>query len=408
MKWNFRLKLYLHLIERKISMFGRNHPPEPVSLEPHSAPGRWSLDQAAQWYEKQPWLVGSNYIPSNAINQLEMWQEDTFDLKRIDLELSWAKALGMTTMRVFLHDLLWLQDPAGFKSRIDQFLKVTDKYRIRPAFVLFDSCWNPNPHLGQQPDPVPGVHNSGWVQSPGADGLTDQNQYARLEGYVKDIVGAFAHDPRVLMWDVWNEPDNLNLDSYGAQEPANKVALVQNLLPQVFQWARSANPDQPLTSGIWIGDWSTFLTLNQMQQMQLENSDVITFHNYGTPDDFQQRVTWLSQYNRPLICTEYMARPRSTFNPIMEIAKQNYVGVINWGFVAGKTQTYYPWDSWEHPYPPVHFGDPHMDGFEWFHEILNPDGTPYHSNETSYIKQMTLQLLLSLLIQRVRRLKKTK
>jgi hypothetical protein len=312
-----------------------------------------------------------------------MWQKETFDLQRIALELSWTQALGMNTMRVFLHDLVWFQDSAGFKSRIDQFLTVTDKYGIKPVFVLFDSCWNPNPHLGQQPDPVPGVHNSGWVQSPGADGLTDQNQYVRLANYVKGVVGAFAHDARVLMWDVWNEPDNTNDASYGAQEPVDKVALVQNLLPQVFQWARSASPVQPLTSDIWIGDWSSFWTLNSMQQMQLENSDVITFHNYGLPNDFQQRVTWLSQYARPLICTEYMARPMgSTFDPIMEIAKRNNVGIINWGFVAGKTQTYYPWDSWEHPYVQPYTG-------VWFHDVLNPDGTAYREEETNYIKQMT-------------------
>jgi hypothetical protein len=369
-------------------MVVHNNPSKLVNLEPRSAAGRWSLDQAAQWYQNLPWLVGSNFTPSNAINQLEMWQKETFDLPRISLELSWAQALGLNTMRVFLHDLVWSQDSAGFKSRIDQFLTVTDKYGIKPVFVLFDSCWNPNPHLGQQPAPVPGVHNSGWVQSPGADGLTDQNQYARLEDYVKGVVSAFAHDARVLMWDVWNEPDNMNVASYPAEEPVNKVALIQNLLPQVFQWARSASPIQPLTSGIWIGDWSSFLTLNSMQKMQLENSDVITFHNYGVPNDFQQRVRWLSQYSRPLICTEYMARPLgSTFDPIMEIAKRNNVGVINWGFVAGKTQTYYPWDSWQHPYPQQPY--PQMYNGPWFHDVLRPDGTAYSEEETGYIKQIT-------------------
>ena len=83
---------------------------------------RWSEQKANDWYAQQPWLVGSNYIPKSAINQLEMWQEATFDPAEIDKELGWAEGLGMNTMRVFLHDLLWQQDAPGFRKRIDQFL----------------------------------------------------------------------------------------------------------------------------------------------------------------------------------------------------------------------------------------------------------------------------------------------
>ena len=79
---------------------------------------RWSQSQANSWYAQQPWLVGSNYVPADAINQLEMWQADTFDPQRIDKELGWAEGLGMNTMRVFLHDLLWQQDAPGFKRRM--------------------------------------------------------------------------------------------------------------------------------------------------------------------------------------------------------------------------------------------------------------------------------------------------
>lgn len=361
----------------------RGNDSQPSRSEPQSAPGRWTLDQASHWYQNQPWPAGCNYIPADAINQLEMWQQSSFDPQEIDRELGWAEGLGMNTIRVFLHDLLWQQDSDGFKKRIDQFLTIADKHHIKPVFVLFDSCWNPHPHLGQQPAPVPGVHNSGWVQSPGADALTDASQYPRLQDYVKGVVGAFGQDSRVLMWDVWNEPDNMNNAAFLDQEPQNKVALIQGLLPQAFQWARSANPVQPLTSGIWFGDWSTFGGLNAMQQMQLENSDVISFHNYGTPRDFQERIDWLSQYDRPLICTEYMARPMgSTFDPVMGIAKSNNVAVFNWGCVAGKTQTYYPWDSWQHPYPPDWSG-------VWFHDIFHPDGTPYRGSEAGYIRQET-------------------
>ena len=136
--------------------------------------GRWTEDRANAWYSKQPWLVGANYIPSTAINQLEMWQAETFDPERIDIELGWAEGLGMNTIRVFLHDLVWEQNPAGFQQRIDRFLAIAAKHNIRPMFVLFDSCWDPNPRLGEQREPRAGVHNSGWVQSPGAKALRDR------------------------------------------------------------------------------------------------------------------------------------------------------------------------------------------------------------------------------------------
>jgi hypothetical protein len=344
---------------------------------------RWSEQKANAWYAHQPWLVGSDYIPSNAANELEMWQADTFDPKRIDLELGWAQAMGMNTMRVFLHDLLWKQDPAGFKKRMDTFLTIAAKHKIRPMFVLFDSCWDPSPRLGKQLAPRPGVHNSRWVQSPGAKALEDPSQYPRLEAYVKGVVGAFAHDPRVLAWDVWNEPDNDGPPPYPATEAKNKTELVLKLLPKVFAWAREAGPDQPLTSGVCQGDWSSDAKLSPMQRVQLDMSDVISFHCYDKPVAFERCVHSLQRYHRPILCTEYMARGLgSTFQGIMPIAKKYRVAAINWGFVAGKTQTYLPWDSWQHPYvdhqPPV-----------WHHDILHQDGSPYRAEEVKFIGEMT-------------------
>jgi hypothetical protein len=346
-------------------------------------PARWSETKANEWYAKQPWLVGSNYIPANAINELEMWQAETFDPKTIDKELGWAEGLGMTTMRVFLHDLAWEQNPAGYRERIDRFLDIAARHRIKPLFVLFDSCWDPDPKLGPQHAPKPGVHNSGWLQSPGAQALQDPKQYSRLKTYVTGVVRAFAKDPRVLGWDVWNEPDNTNTNSYGTLEPKNKVELVLALLPQVFAWAREAGAEQPLTSGVWRGDWSADDKLSPMERVQLENSDVISFHNYDNGAEFEKRIKWLQRYRRPILCTEYMARGNgSTFQGSLPIAQKYKVAAINWGFVAGKTQTYLPWDSWQKPYvdrePPV-----------WFHEIFKQDGTPYKQDEVDLIRKLT-------------------
>jgi hypothetical protein len=347
-------------------------------------PPRWPEQRATAWYAQQPWLVGSNYVPKSAINQLEMWQESTFDPDQIERELTWAESLGMNTMRVFLHDLLWQQDAAGFQKRLDKFLTIASRHHIRPMLVLFDSCWDPLPHLGLQHPPIPGVHNSGWVQSPGALALADASQYPRLKAYVQGVVGAFAKDDRILAWDVWNEPGADNLGSYANQELKDKTARVTALLPQVFAWVREANPMQPLTSGVCCVDTSPDgANLPEIQQIQLRESDIVTFHNYTWPEFFQREITWLKKYNRPVICTEYMARPAgSTFDTILPIAKQERVGAINWGFVAGKTQTYFPWESWQHPYildqPPV-----------WFHEVLRSDGTPYRQAEVDLIRKLT-------------------
>lgn len=344
---------------------------------------RWTEQQAHDWYKKQPWLVGANYIPANAINELEMWQADTFDPKQIDKELGWAASLGMNTMRVYLHDLLWQQDQAGYRKRIGQFLDIASKHGIRPMFVLFDSCWDPFPQLGKQRAPKPGIHNSGWVQSPGAKALQDPSQYPRLEAYVKGVVGAFANVGRVLAWDIWNEPDNPNRSSYARVEPKNKEELVKGLLPKAFDWARAAKPSQPLTSGVWRGDWSSNEKLTPIERIQLDRSDVISFHNYEDPSSFENRIHQLQRYKRPIICTEYMARgAKSTFQGSMPIAKKYNVAVYNWGLVAGKTQTNLPWDSWQKAYvgrePAV-----------WFHEIFHTDGKPYKQDEVDFIRSMT-------------------
>ncbi len=354
-----------------------------LKAQDSAVPQRWTEDRAAAWFAAQPWPVGSNFLPSNSINELEMWQADTFDPATIDRELGWAESIDMNTMRVFLHNLPWEQDPKGFQQRIDAFLVIAARHHIKPVFVLFDSCWDPFPKLGPQHPPIPGVHNSGWVQAPGASVLSDPAQYSRLESYVKGIVGGFANDQRILAWDVWNEPDNTNDSSYGKSEPKNKSEIVLQLLPQVFAWARSVHPAQPLTSGVWHGNWSSLDKMLPMARVQIEQSDVISFHNYGWPEEFEKRIQELQQFHRPLICTEYMARGAgSLFETVLPVAKKYRVGAINWGLVAGKSQTYLPWDSWQRPYverPPA----------IWFHDVFYPDGRPYREHEVEIIRNLT-------------------
>ncbi|WP_235074253.1 cellulase family glycosylhydrolase [Asticcacaulis sp. AC466] len=352
----------------------------------HAETSRWPAAKANQWYGEQRWLVGANFLPTDAINQFEMWQADTFNPAEIDKEFGYAEGIGMNTMRIFLHDQLWAQDPEGFKKRINIVLDLAAKHHIKPMLVLFDSCWDPNPKLGPQHPPVPGVHNSGWVQSPGTAGLLDEAGWPKYESYVKGIVGAFAKDDRILAWDVWNEPDNQGGGNYTQLDEPTKTAQVAKLLPQVFAWVRTQDPVQPLTSGVWHNDdWSPNGRLNAVERVQIDQSDVISFHSYDWPERLEQRIRSLQPYGRPLLMTEYMARGNgSTFDSALPMARKYNVAAINWGFVLGKSQTNMPWDSWEKPYTK---SQPTL----WFHDIFYPDGKAYRQAEVEQIKAMTTE-----------------
>ncbi|EIQ01218.1 beta-1,4-xylanase [Opitutaceae bacterium TAV1] len=368
--------------------------PEPGRVEEEidlAAAGRWSEQKAADWFAAQPWPVGCNFLPSCASNQLEMWQAETFRPAAIRRELGWFADIGMNTVRVFLHDLLWQHDRDGFLGRIEQFLTICDRQKIRPLFVLFDSCWHPFPCPGRQDEPEPGVHNSRWVQSPGMRVLKAQNPataFDRLRPYVAGVIRHFRDDPRVLAWDLWNEPDNNNANSRASLDfPTSRAKgeAVFPLLAKTFQWAREAGATQPLTSGIWCGSWETDDDLAAhppLGRLQVGASDVVSFHCYAPLDATREKAGYLRRFGRPLFCTEYMARPTgSTFEKILPWLRQQRIAAWNWGSVAGRSQTQYPWDSWQMPCE----REPRL----WFHDIFRADGKPYRAAETALIRKLT-------------------
>lgn len=326
---------------------------------------RWTAQQANAWYKKQPFLVGANFIPSTAINQLEMWQAETFDPATIDRELGYAESIGMNIMRVFLHNMVWEQDAEGFKKRIDQFLQIADKHHIKIMFVLFDSCWNDDPKLGTQPAPIPGKHNSGWVRGPGTKRLFDSRTWGGLEQYTKGVIAAFGKDNRVLVWDLFNEPSNNGYND-----------AVLPLLTKTFAWAQAVRPAQPITAGWWHDHPLS-------NDLMLGQSDIITFHNYTEAPKLEAQILDLQKLGRPLICTEYMARTRnSTFETCLPVFKKYKVGAINWGLVKGKTNTIYAWDT------PMPGGE---EPKVWFHDIFRPDGSVFDPKETAIIKKLATE-----------------
>jgi hypothetical protein len=347
---------------------------------------RWSEERAARWYAEQPWWVGCNFTPSTAINQLEMWQAETFDPATCERELGWAADLGMNGARVFLHDLAWQADPDGLKARVDRFLSLAWARGIATMPVLFDDCWFP-PRAGPQPTPVPGVHNSGWAQSPGHRVVRDRSQWDRLERYVKDVVGAFGRDERVSVWDVYNEPGNAFLPLASQPPLRSLVPAVARafrhlvlpspslaLLRATFDWARAMDPVQPLTAGLWA-------PARALNRFQLAASDVVSFHQYAGPEKLAPRILALQrEHRRPVLCTEWMARPLgSRFETHLPIFREHRVGCWCWGLVAGKTQTIHGWnDRPGTPEPAV-----------WHHDVLRPDGTPYDEREVEALRRLT-------------------
>jgi hypothetical protein len=344
---------------------------------------RWSQSKAQDWFDKNGWVVGCNYIPSNAINQLEMWQEESFSPELINKELGWAADLGFNTARVFLHHLLWEQDRQGFLNRIDLFLTIAQKHGIRIMLVLFDSVWDPFPKLGKQPAPRHNVHNSGWVQCPGYDVLNDPNSYDGLYSYVNGIVSHFKNDDRVLIWDLFNEPDNMNITSYKDDDYAHhKAELSMLLLKKAINWVRVINPSQPITMAPWKEDWSSDDSLTALDNYMFTHSDIISFHCYEDKEDMEKRILTLKRFGRPMLCTEYMARPfKNTFQEILPLFEKYGVGAYNWGLVAGKTQTHCPWDSWSTKYE----NEPAL----WFHDIFRENGEPYKPEEIEFLKAFT-------------------
>ena len=344
----------------------------------------WSKDEIQNWYVDQNWLIGCNYLPSTAINQLEMFQEESFDFETNKREIGWANDIGFNSLRIYIHDLLW-QDKESFKIQLNKTLTLCKDLNIKPILVLFDDCHRPFPKLGKQPLPVRGVHNSGWKQSPGHEIVKEivkgnKEEEKRLKVFTQEVLDDFRDDERILMWDLYNEPGQ-----FGIGDETNM------LLTKVWDWAYEVRPSQPLTACLdgTIGDKNI--------QTNKEKSDVITFHVYE-----HQKVIpiieELKEIGRPLVCTEYMAREfGTTFEFTLPIFKEHNIGAYNWGLVAGKSQTHFGWETilkikeLKDKGDFVEEGEPLPEPEEWFHDIFRMDGKPYDKKEIDFIRKITFE-----------------
>lgn len=340
---------------------------------------RWGIDRAAQWGSEVGWLVGCNFSPSTASNQLELWQAETFDPAVIDRELGWAADIGMNSIRLFLHDLMWVLEGERFLDRIDQVLDIAASHGISVMPVLFDGIWDPEPRPGPQRAPRRGIHNSTWVQGPGAAVVADRSRWDSLRPYVERVVGRFGSDARIVAWDLFNEPDSPN-PFYLRRDPTRKRERVAALLELVWDWAEGVNPTQPLTVGVFLMQSSRHPErASSVARTALERSDVISFHCYGAEPVLERSIQGLGALRRPLVCTEWMGRPTSP-PALIDVFRRSGVGCYTWGLVDGWSQTRFPWTSW------VRRG---TDRTPWFHELLHGDGSPYDAAEIAAFRNAT-------------------
>lgn len=333
-----------------------------TSAEPSMQPEQWSVEKANQWYASQSWIVGCNFLPSTAVNDVEMWQSESFDLQTIDEELALARQWGFNSVRVFLNYIVWEAEPDALKKNFTAFLEIAEKHGLSVMPILLDDCNFSNnvAAFGKQPDPVPGIHNSGWVSSPPLAMMNDEAAQPKLKAYIQDMVKTFGTDKRIVVWDLYNEP---------AME---HLALVKS----TFAWAREMQPSQPITTGLWV-DYSS-----ELCQWLLDNSDIVTFHGYDCNDaTLQAKIKRCAESERPIICTEWLFRQGgSTPRNMLPLFKKLKIGAYNWGLIEGRTQTYMPWGSVKDaPKPAL-----------WQHDLIRADGTPYKLEEYHFFRHILL------------------
>ena len=358
---------------------------------------KWSAQRANDWWAARSWVCGFNFLPSSAVNFLEMWTADTFDRDTIARELKWAADFGFNAVRTNLHYLVWKHDRNGLMERFEWFLDTAFKAGLETMPVLFDDCGfgGFEPEYGPQPEPVKNIHNSRAVANPGRAAVMDRAQWPDFKRYFQDVMLSHRDDPRILLWDLYNEPGNLMIFIKAGPFAEFDHALTEHsrdLMLASFDWAREINPAHPLSVAAWRtppAGYDAPAFDNEIDRLALEHSDVITFHAYCNRDAAEVYIDQLSKLGRPMMSTEWMARTiDSKIEDQLDLYHSRKVGCFNWGLVRGRTQTHLPWP---HTLELLH-GEIVHEG-AWFHDLIRPDGQPYDAAEARHVSALTSQVI---------------
>ena len=344
----------------------------PVRILTRTFAERWSEEKANEWYASQPWPVGCVYMPSYGGTPVEIWGKEYFKPEVVDSELALAEDLGFNAIRLFLCDVVWQEDPKGFMERLEETVRLADKHGMRILMTFFTNGGTiKNPYTGPQPQPVPGVHNSVWMSSPGKDVVNNPEKWPVIERYLKQVMKRYRNDPRILAWCLYNEPEHT--DGF------NTLSFIK----EVYRWAREVNPSQPLTSPMCaLPDARSYN--KPISDFICANSDIISFHCYDDIDRTRQFVDYALQFGRPVLCSEWMARTRGSDYPsILPLFKEKKIGSFSYGLVNGKQQCQYPWNKMVDGKPVPFTEEPEL----WFHDLFRPDHSPYDAEEIRFIKE---------------------
>ncbi len=342
---------------------------------------RWTRERAWEWYNSRPWIRGCNFMPSDCANRIDMWQEYGFEehFSTADRELSWAEELGFNSMRIILEFDVWDMEHDAFMAHLERYLDLLDRHGMNAMLVLGNDCSVPKAFwkratMGEQHYDN-GYHGGKKVSPHGALGELSYHTIdvpelrERYDGFVREIITKYARDERVLVWNLWNEPGN------------NRGDLSLSYLEHVFEIAREIDPVQPLCADCFCDFYSEGSVIGERAY---ELSDIISYHNYN---DFNDNIAILERMrleDRPMLNTEWLHRIQKNrveeMYPLMYLEK---IAAYNWGFVAGKYQTYEPWNGvWEK----LEAGAD-LDVTLWQHDLLRPSGRPYDPREIKLIKE---------------------
>ncbi|MBR6007662.1 MAG: cellulase family glycosylhydrolase [Clostridia bacterium] len=347
----------------------------------------WTNDQAWEWQKKVGWLRGCNFIGSDCCNRIDMWQSynNEAHMRTAERELALCRDIGFNTVRLIIEFDVWFQERARFMQILENYISLCARYGQKVMLVLANEAqlcrgeeYVPKP-LGEQ------VYALGYHQ--GRFPLTDEQKalepYHELERkqtrskyleMVGEIVGRYRADERVVCWNVYNEPGI----SIGMERCLPIIRLM-------FDTVSELDPVQPLCSDVWY--WKDYDNLNPRDALSARLSDVISWHNYQPLDKFVTGYEQLRRLNKPILLTEWLHR--IVHQNVRELYPLLYLERINcwcWGFVAGKTQTYEPWDSlWERF--DRENGNTDLDFKLWQHDLFRPSLRPYDPAETETIKR---------------------
>ncbi len=347
----------------------------------------WTIEQAWDWQEKVGWLRGCNFIGSDCSSRIDMWQsyKNEEHMQTAQRELSLCRDIGFNTVRLIVEFDVWLQERDSFLKILERYIALCARFGLKVMLVLANEAqlcrgekYVPKT-LGEQAYAL-GYHQGRFPLSEEQKALTPYHELERRETrekyleMVREIVDRYRADERVVCWNVYNEPGI----TIGIER---SLPLIQLL----FDTVREIEPVQPLCSDVWY--WKDYDHLRPNDALSARLSDVISWHLYQPLAKFVVGYEQLKRLNRPILLTEWLHR--INHQSVQEIYPLLYLERINcwcWGFVAGKTQTYEPWDSLWDQYDAAN-GNVDYDFKLWQHDLFRPNLRPYDPDEIETIKR---------------------